>query len=380
MKRVPKPRWTSLLWGILWLWLFLTLLPAQARQENMPEPPATYYGLLQAGSGFTPTSGMTVTAWISETLCGKAPTQAIDEDVVYSIHVEADWAAAPGCGTPGREIRFVVDAYPMQPLALWDNTQIHELNLSPADVVPPHVINVLPAHGATDVPRNAPVVVDFSEAMAIAGVSALITPTVGDLVETWSNNDARLTVNHEAFAAGTHYTVTVMGSDLAGNPMASPYTWAFTTGTEVAPEADLSLGKVREGSGVVTAGERITYTFTMTNAGPTGPVTATVVDVFSDSNALAGIDGVGCIWPGAETVTCTVTGVVTTTPSVLTLVVTTSATYSGTLSNSATVAPTSGVVDLDASNNAAGPVNVVIITKIADGDYYIYLPLALRHL
>ncbi len=380
MQRVPKSHWPPWLWGTLCLWLFLNLLPAQAQQQNTPDPPATYYGLLQAGSGFTPTSGMTVTAWISGTLCGRAFSQTNSEDVVYTINVEADWDAAPGCGAPGREIHFTVGGYPMQPVALWDNSQVHALDLSPADSVPPQVIGVLPVNGATDVTRNTPIVVDFSEPMLTDSVSTLITPTVGGLIATWSNGDTHLTLNHDNFDANTRYTVTVNGNDLAGNPMVSPYTWAFTTGTEVAPEADLSLDKVRDGSGVVTAGHTITYTFTITNSGPTSPVTATLVDVFSDASALAGIDGAGCIWPGAETVTCTVTGVVTTTPSVLTLVVTTSATYGGTLSNNATVVPTSGAVDLDSSNNTAGPVNVVIITKIADEDHYIYLPLVLRHL
>ncbi|MGC9397019.1 MAG: Ig-like domain-containing protein [Anaerolineae bacterium] len=366
MRRIPKSHWTPWLWSILCLWLFLSLLPAQASQQNAPDPPATYYGLLQAGSGFTPTSGMTVTAWISGTLCGKAPTQAVDEDVVYSINVEADWDAAPGCGAPGREIHFTVGDYPMQPLALWDNSQVHALDLFPGDIVAPQVTDVLPANGAIDVPRNTPIVVDFSEPMLTGSVSTLVTPTVGGLIAVWSNGDARLTLDHDDFAAGTRYTVTVAGSDMAGNPMASPYTWSFITGAEVAPEADLSLGKVCEGSGVVIAGERITYTFTITNSGPTSPVTATVVDLFSDAGPLAGISGAGCIWPGAETVTCTVTGVVTTTPTLLTLVVTTSATYSGTLSNSAVVAPTGDVVDPDASNNSAGPVSVSIQREPGD--------------
>lgn len=124
MKCVPKPHWTLLLWNILWQWLFLILLPAQARQNTMPEPPATYYGLVQAGSGFIPTAGMTVTAWISETLCGKATTQAVGENVVYSIDVEADWATAPGCGAPVRRIVFQMDGRMIAPAVLWDDRQL----------------------------------------------------------------------------------------------------------------------------------------------------------------------------------------------------------------------------------------------------------------
>ncbi len=546
MQRVPKLHWIPWLWSLLCLWLLLSLLPAQAQQQNMPEPPATYYGLVQAGPDFTPAPGMTMTAWISGTLCGEAQTQEASGEVIYSIDVEIDWAAAPGCGASGREIRFKVGIYPMQPLALWDNSQLHALDLSPAlptavddvytttedtplvvaapgvldndddaegppltavkdsdplgalalhidgalvytatlnfngvtsftyhanngiadsniaavtitvmaendppqftstpittavedvaytyvitatdvdtgdsltiiatvkpawltftdydggaatlsgtpgradvgehyvelhvydlaglsdtqaftitviaETIPPTVLAVSPTNDATDVARNAPIVVDFSEAMLTGGVSTLITPTVSSLVETWSNGDARLTLIHDDFAASTRYTVTVAGGDLTGNPMALPYTWIFTTGLEIAPEADLSLGKVREGIGAVTAGDTITYTFTVANSGPTEPVTALVVDTFSDVSALASVSGSGCIWSGTTTVTCPVASVISTT-SVVTLVVTTSDTYSGTLSNSATVVLTGNVVDPNTSNNNAGPVSVSV--------------------
>ncbi|MCP4542703.1 MAG: Ig-like domain-containing protein [Chloroflexi bacterium] len=76
-------------------------------------------------------------------------------------------------------------------------------------------------------------------------------------------------LGHDELAANTRYTVSVnTGSDLAGNLLGNtPYTWVFTTGAVSAPEADLSLGKVRFGTGDVTTGERITYTLTVTNAG-----------------------------------------------------------------------------------------------------------------
>jgi uncharacterized repeat protein (TIGR01451 family) len=532
------------------LLLFLAVSPESTAQPN---PPATYYGQVQASAAFTPIVGMAVTAWVSDTLCGQAQTQDVGGDVGYTIDVQPDWADAPGCGRPGREVRFKVDGCPMRPLALWDNGQLHELDLSldvpvaqddaytttegialtvvapgvltndddvdgpaltavkesdpvgtlaleadgaftytptlnfngvtsftyhanngitdantaiviitvmavndpprftsmpvtaaveavaytyaitatdvdagdgltltapvkpawltltdrgdgtgvlhgtpgPADrgqhamvlrvrdraaltdtqafsitvageTVPPTVIGVSPSDGATNVVRNAPIVINFSEAMQTDSVSVATMPTTTGVMEAWGNGDTRLSLNHAAFAASTRYTVTVTGSDLAGNPMADPFTWSFTTGTEVAPEADLALGKARVGSGVVTAGDTITYTFTITNHGPTGPVTATVVDAFSDVAAIADVSAPGCVWPGAETVTCTVMGVVTGTPMVLTLAVTTRETYSGTLRNSASVMLVGNMLDPNASNDSAGPVSVSVTRDLGD--------------
>ena len=244
-----------------------------------------------------------------------------------------------------------------------------------AETIPPEVSSTTPTDGAADVARNVPVVVSFSEEMLTSTVTTLITPSVAAIVETWSNGDTRLTINHDNFAANTRYTATVTGNDLAGNPLdPTPTTWTFTTGTELVPEADLALAKVRHGNGVVTAGLSITYTFTVTNSGPTSPITATVVDTFDDATALAGVTGQGCVWPGAAVVTCTVTTVVTDTPSALTLIVTTNDTYSGTLANSATVAPAGTVVDPNWGNNHSGPVAVDVRTEVSG----VYLPLVLR--
>jgi hypothetical protein len=263
-------------------------------------------------------------------------------------------------------------------------------NLGHADVTPasytwtvdataPSITDVNPADGATGVPRNASITVDFDEVMDTGSVSYLITPTV-TLTPTWQNGETRLTLTHDEFAANTSYTITVGGgSDLIGNPLSNaPYTWVFTTSHVSVPEADLALGKVHAGTGDVIAGERITYTVTITNAGPTTPVTVTIVDSFAPTDILTGVSGEGCIWSGAEVVTCTVTNITTITPHILTLVVTTSNTYSGTVSNVASVAPVDQVIDPNPDNNDAGPVIVTIIST-GTGDRYIYLPLVLRN-
>ena len=232
------------------------------------------------------------------------------------------------------------------------------------DITLPAVTTVSPADGASDVPRNLPLEINFDEPMDTATVSFLITPTVTGLTETWTNGDSRLTLIHDELAANTTYTTTISaGNDLASNPLANaPYTWVFTTGNVSAPVADLALSKTRIGTGNVMAGDRITYTLTISNGGPTVPVSGTLVDTFSEATALAAVSGAGCNWiSGSAVVTCTLTNITSDDPVQLTLVVTTSSSYSGTLSNSATVSLAGGIIDPNLDNNDAGPVLVTIV-------------------
>jgi uncharacterized repeat protein (TIGR01451 family) len=257
---------------------------------------------------------------------------------------------------------------------------------STGDTTAPSVTDISPVNGATGVPRNTPIVVSFSEAMNTSSVSTVITPSA-TLTNTWSLSGTLLTLTGEFLVANTRYTVTVSsGLDLAGNPLANaPFTWVFTTGADLVPEADLALDKAwtgpRNGTselpGFVSAGGRITYTFTITNGGPTTPVTATLVDTFSHAAALAEVSGVDCEWtPGAIDVTCLVTHVTSSSPAQLTLIVTTSRTFSGTLRNNASVAPAGIVVDRNPANNTAGL--AVTVRRESGGGQFIYLPLVVN--
>ncbi|MBU0490223.1 MAG: DUF11 domain-containing protein [Chloroflexi bacterium] len=97
---------------------------------NLPGPPATYYGSVLAGLGFTPTVGMTVTAWVDGHLCGQGWTFEADGQVVYVVHVSAaDWGSAYGCGAPGQTVVFQV-GQAMAGTAVWDNYQVQRLPLS----------------------------------------------------------------------------------------------------------------------------------------------------------------------------------------------------------------------------------------------------------
>jgi hypothetical protein len=101
--------------------------------QSTQGPPATYYGLVEAGGDFTPTAGLPVTARVDGHLCGQGQTIEVSGEVVYSINVFADGpGGAPGCGAPGREVTFEIGSQVMEPTVTWDNSRVWELALSPA--------------------------------------------------------------------------------------------------------------------------------------------------------------------------------------------------------------------------------------------------------
>ncbi len=106
-------------------------------------PPATYYGALMGNGGFTPQAGMIIEAWVGAggeaVFCGQGVTQIVDGQVVYSIDVWAASASQPGCGQPGRPVRFKVKDQavilligdPVRSDLAWNNDRVWEVTLSP---------------------------------------------------------------------------------------------------------------------------------------------------------------------------------------------------------------------------------------------------------
>jgi parallel beta-helix repeat protein len=106
---------------------------------------------------------------------------------------------------------------------------------NPADTTPPMVTNASPENHAINTPIDAIVTATFSEAMDSStinetsftlegsAVSGTVTydPTTHTAIFT---PDATLSYNHTYTA-----TLSTAITDLAGNPLAAPYTWSFTT-------------------------------------------------------------------------------------------------------------------------------------------------------
>ncbi|MFP5346775.1 MAG: Ig-like domain-containing protein [Actinomycetes bacterium] len=106
---------------------------------------------------------------------------------------------------------------------------------APVDTTPPTVTTTSPAASATNVDASAPIQVAFSEPMQETTVKTAITVTgpKGAVSTTFSYDSVSNTATLKpsaALAAGAVYTVKVEGAkDTAGNAMAAPQSWTFTT-------------------------------------------------------------------------------------------------------------------------------------------------------
>ncbi len=99
-----------------------------------------------------------------------------------------------------------------------------------ADENPPVVTAVRPPDGEIDVPLDATVIITFSEPISVPTFACGVSPDPGGWLEDWGPNDTVVSLTHDVFAFGTVYSAIVTAAeDLAGNPLASPYEWSFTT-------------------------------------------------------------------------------------------------------------------------------------------------------
>jgi hypothetical protein len=102
---------------------------------------------------------------------------------------------------------------------------------------PPVITNVSPADGATDVARSSLTIVYFNKAMDKASAQAAFSlkrTSDGATVSGqfgWYGPGVLLFKPDADLATGTQYTASVStaAKDLAGNPLANPVTWSYTT-------------------------------------------------------------------------------------------------------------------------------------------------------
>lgn len=130
----------------------------------------------------------------------------------------------------------------------------------------PVVLSTYPADGATGVPRNATVVIEFSMGMdnastyAAFGIEPLVTPDIdfnGIVMEVQFT---------DGLAASTTYTVTIDGSAAAWGPgetMGEDYVFSFTTGAaeDNTPPSILSYSPANGATGVNPEVGEIVITF-----------------------------------------------------------------------------------------------------------------------
>jgi len=145
----------------------------------------------------------------------------------------------------------------------------------------PVVTSKVPGAGASGVPRNVVLVVNFNEPVNHASVnltSFQVTPVNGQLVPgTFGGSGNQVTFRPTApLIPDTTYNVVLSNIvDVDGNPMESPHTWSFRTVGNGAPSADagpsyeVSRGQqvTLTGSGTDPEGQALTYRWTQV-AGP----------------------------------------------------------------------------------------------------------------
>ena len=136
------------------------------------------------------------------------------------------------------------------------------------------------------------------------------------------------------------------------------------------PVANLSLDKARVGSGEVVAGEPITYTIAITNAGP-DIVDAVVVDTFNPSQATFASCSGGCS-QASGVVTWTLNAFNST--QSLTLILNSSSSFSGTLVNNAGITFANVGIDPVPGDNQDS-----VSTPVRIEQKNIYLPIIVKN-
>ncbi len=176
-----------------------------------------------------------------------------------------------------------------------------------------------------------------------------------------------------ASATGT-VTNTATVAAPSGTTDPTPANNSATDSTTIGPQADLSITKTHSPA-VLTPGQSIGYTITVTNAGPSAVTGATVADTLpavitgaSWTCAAAG-SGASCPAGGSGNIATSAVNLPSGGTATFTVTGTLSASATGTVTNTATVAVPSGTADPTPANNTAtdstaiGPRADLSITK-----------------
>jgi uncharacterized repeat protein (TIGR01451 family) len=101
--------------------------------------------------------------------------------------------------------------------------------------VRPEIVATYPADGEWRVPLAAPVVITFSEPIAIFELAYQVEPDPGGWLANWNGPWTAVTLTHTPFQPGTVYTVTVTEApDFKANPLKdAPVSWRFSTPLQI---------------------------------------------------------------------------------------------------------------------------------------------------
>ena len=176
---------------------------------------------------------------------------------------------------------------PLASPAVWSFTTV-------PDTTPPTVTAQTPAPSATGVTLNATVTATFSEAIQAATGSFVLTGPANSVIASslsYNSTTHVLTLTPSAaLSNNTLYTATVTGvQDLAGNLLASPAVWSFTTVPDTTPPTVTAQTPAPSATGVAI-NTTVTATFSEPVQPPTGsfvPGTASFVLTGPSSSVIA---------------------------------------------------------------------------------------------
>ncbi len=189
------------------------------QQASFATPVPVEAGRTYVVSYFAPNGGYAATA-------GGFAGHAVDRG---PLHAPAD-----GDGGGNGLYLYGADALPT---TTWSSTNywvdvVFTSSVTPPDTVAPVASAVSPAAGATGVGVATNVVASFDEPVQPASIVMSVTGPGGPVgaATSYDASTHRATLDPAAdLTVGTTYQVRVSASDLAGNPMTSPYAWSFTT-------------------------------------------------------------------------------------------------------------------------------------------------------
>ncbi|MDX2776495.1 CARDB domain-containing protein [Streptomyces caniscabiei] len=215
-----------------------------------------------------------------------------------------------------------------------------------------------PSYTITD---TLPAGVSFVSATGDATCSASgqnVTCTGGGIAVGAPAQVTTITVAIAGSATGTiTNTATVAPAPGTTDPNTANNT--STDNASVEPNADLSITKTHAGD--LTAGSNATYTFTVTNNGPSDVTSYTITDTL-DGNLVYQSSSAGLTCTGTTTITCTGGAITSGNQDVqtVTVKVDSAVTPGSAMSNTANVTPPAGVNDPDMSNNSSTVSNNVV--------------------
>jgi len=215
--KIPK-------WGMVVAVLFMLLAMSLVAMPVAASPdiyPCNFYGTA-AVNGVPVAAGTEISAWfesveVASTLTGGG-SLADDE---YSLVVYLDEVHE------GENVSFKIGALWADETGAWQKLQFVEVNLTvTVDTDPPTVDSTSPTDLKADVPVDTVVTATFNESVNASTIVFTLDSVSGSV--SYADTTGTFTP-YDDLDYSTTYTASIQASDLAGNPMAAPYTWNFTT-------------------------------------------------------------------------------------------------------------------------------------------------------